>query len=234
MKSYSKNIIKPFKINYSQLIDDLKKFSFTRSIQHQIISQLNLSGKTIDIGGGETSSYRNFLNQCDYESLNINNIREPTYIVNPDTKTYPINSNTYDYCLCLNLLEHVYDWSIILSESFRILKQDGKILVMVPFFYPIHPDPDDYIRPTSSFLRNALHKYGFCCINIQPVSLGPLSTALFCLPRLSSIITLKYASVFLDLMYFKIFSRGNNNYKNIFPTFYFVTADKTSSVANIS
>ena len=226
MKSFSKNIIKPFQLNYGELANDLKRFSFTRSLQHQIISQLNLTGKIIDIGGGDKSSYKKFLSRCEYQSININNARNPTYIINLDTEIYPVDSDAFDYCICFNLLEHVYDWSIILSESFRMLKKDGKILVMVPFFYPIHPDPDDYIRPTSSFLFNTLHKYGFTSITIQPVCLGPFSTSLSCIPKPASLRVLKYLSVLLDLLYSKFFSSKNNNYTNLYPSFYFATATK--------
>lgn len=61
--------------------------------------------------------------------------------------------------LCLETLEHVKDPIRSLHESFRILKDDGIIVITSCFDFFIHSFPDDYWRFTPSAFRMLLNPF---------------------------------------------------------------------------
>ena len=55
--------------------------------------------------------------------------------------------------LCLSVLEHLEEPARAVKEMHRVLKPEGKILVSVPFMFPIHDAPGDYWRFTKFGLK---------------------------------------------------------------------------------
>jgi len=45
----------------------------------------------------------------------------------------PLTTNTFDFIIASDVLEHIYDTELIFSEIARILKPGGKILISVPY-----------------------------------------------------------------------------------------------------
>jgi 2-polyprenyl-3-methyl-5-hydroxy-6-metoxy-1,4-benzoquinol methylase len=45
----------------------------------------------------------------------------------------PIKNETYDFILCLDVIEHINDVRLILSEFNRLLKPRGKLLISTPY-----------------------------------------------------------------------------------------------------
>ncbi len=64
----------------------------------------------------------------------------------------PFEDESFDIVLCMVVMEHLEDPQSAIREMKRVLKPGGKILVSVPFLFPIHDSPGDYWRFT---------KYGF-------------------------------------------------------------------------
>lgn len=59
----------------------------------------------------------------------------------------------HDRILCLNVLEHVYDYDLAIANLHRALAPDGVLAVAVPFAFPLHDEPGDYWRFTEHALR---------------------------------------------------------------------------------
>lgn len=82
--------------------------------------------------------------------------------VNPDFghKTLDItkmnDKSKYDTIICLNVLEHVYDFQTAVDNLHRSLKKGGQLVVAVPFAFPLHDEPGDYWRFTEHALRKIL------------------------------------------------------------------------------
>jgi SAM-dependent methyltransferase len=76
-----------------------------------------------------------------------------------DGKHLPFNQNSFDLCLCFQMLEHVDDPSAIVDESYHVLKPDGTVFISVPSSWIIHGAPDDYWRWTKYGLRKQLSKF---------------------------------------------------------------------------
>lgn len=73
----------------------------------------------------------------------------------------PFADNTFDTVLCTNVLEHVENAELAVSEAFRVLRPGGHMLVSVPFLYPTHEAPYDFWRTTHHGLRSVLERHGF-------------------------------------------------------------------------
>lgn len=65
----------------------------------------------------------------------------------------------FDVVLCLNVLEHVYEFEKALARIYGALKPDGTAIISVPGFYPLHDEPFDYWRFTEHALRRFTDRY---------------------------------------------------------------------------
>lgn len=65
----------------------------------------------------------------------------------------------FDIILCLNVLEHVYDYQKAIKNMHAALKPKGIAIIAVPAFYPLHDEPHDYWRFTEHALRNMLQDF---------------------------------------------------------------------------
>lgn len=85
-------------------------------------------------------------------------------------KPLPIESGVADTIISLSVMEHLYNPQIMLSESYRILKPGGNIILQVPFQWWIHEEPYDYYRYTIHGLKYMFEEAGFTNIKVEPSS----------------------------------------------------------------
>jgi len=69
------------------------------------------------------------------------------------------DQNKYDVILCLNVLEHVYDFRTAVDNLYKAVKKGGTVVIFVPAFYPLHDEPYDYWRFTQHSLKKLLVKF---------------------------------------------------------------------------
>jgi len=67
--------------------------------------------------------------------------------------------NKYDIILCMNVLEHIYDYNKAIENIHNALKPNGTAIISVPVFYPFHDEPHDYWRFTEHSLKIILKKF---------------------------------------------------------------------------
>jgi len=170
------------KINKSKIIfrEILKGKTLSRTLQNIAFSQIQLSGKGIDLGSKtNNSSYYKFLIIEDKTEIIFTDLYPKTKDIlklNLE-KTFPIADNSQDFLLLTNVLEHLYDYETCLSESYRILKKSGRLIGTSPFLHKIHCDPDDFFRYSQSSLKRMFKAAGFKDITIKPLGFGPFSVA---------------------------------------------------------
>lgn len=71
----------------------------------------------------------------DFSRVAIENAKkflDKCWQVNLDIEDIPVNSNSYDAVICLEVLEHVFDVDHVLREIRRVLKPSGKAMLSVP------------------------------------------------------------------------------------------------------
>lgn len=74
-------------------------------------------------------------------------------IVDATTMNY---KNQFDIIMCLNVLEHVYEFQKAVNNIHAALKPGGTAVIAVPVFYPLHDEPGDYWRFTEHSLKKLL------------------------------------------------------------------------------
>lgn len=85
--------------------------------------------------------------------------------INPDfghkiiDATTMTTKNKYDVVLCMSVLEHVYEYQKAVDNIHRSLKKGGKLIVGMPFCFPLHDEPADYWRFTEHALRGILKDF---------------------------------------------------------------------------
>jgi SAM-dependent methyltransferase len=73
----------------------------------------------------------------------------------------PFREGSFDAALCTEVLEHVPDAQLLLSEIRRVLSPGGVAVITVPFVFHYHRDPEDYRRYSPDGLRRDLERAGF-------------------------------------------------------------------------
>lgn len=169
---------------YCRLFWRSENKSILRCLEYERFSRLGLTGQVLDFGGGSKSNYSEELTCWGdpeqgyiYESVNIDPITEPTYLLSDEGKI-PVEAESYDAVISLNTFEHVYGLHGAFSEIRRVLKPGGRLIFIVPFIFRVHGHPNDYMRGTPSFWDEFLDTQGFEKVEIEAMNWGPFSTAL--------------------------------------------------------
>jgi SAM-dependent methyltransferase len=89
----------------------------------------------------------------------------------------PEEDSRADFVLSTQVLEHVGDPKLYLSECRRVLKEGGRLILSTHGVWRYHPDPCDYWRWTSQGLKKTLSEAGFEVIRFRGI-MGPAATAL--------------------------------------------------------
>jgi len=158
------------------IMETLKGKTVWRILFNYNLKKIKVGNDILDIGAGnERSSYFRFLKLADdykITSIDITNERKPDIITNLE-EGIPMEANKFDYVMCFNLLEHIYNHQKVVNECQRVLKPNGTLLGTVPFIMHYHADPDDYYRYTHQALKKIFQKANFKEIKIKPLGYGP-------------------------------------------------------------
>ena len=150
--------------------------SMLRMLEYEKLATLNLSGRVLDMGGGQNARYLPLLPAgITVKSVNIDTKIAPTHLVQPG-QPLPLADDSFDAAICLNTLEHIYDALPVLRDLHRVVKPGGAVHVMVPFMFRIHGHPDDYFRATPSWWRESFARAGFRSLEFFPLVWGRRST----------------------------------------------------------
>jgi len=162
-------------------IETLKGKSLHRILMNYTLSKLKLSGLILDLGAGsKPASYHRFLNyDKDSRIIYADFHKKGSNIMELDLeKSFPIKENKYDYIICLNVLEHIYNYNNVIQESYRILKKGGTFIGSTPFLVNYHPAPNDYFRYTHQALTMLFKGNKFIYQEMIYLGFGPFSAGL--------------------------------------------------------
>lgn len=81
-----------------------------------------------------------------------------------------LDDGVADSIISLSVMEHLCEPQVFLNESYRILKDQGVMILQVPWQWHIHEAPHDYFRYTPYGLKYMFEKAGFVDIEIEPQS----------------------------------------------------------------
>ncbi|MBE1547963.1 SAM-dependent methyltransferase [Mycobacterium sp. OAS707] len=80
-----------------------------------------------------------------------------------------LNSDSFDVVVLSDVLEHISEPALLMSEIARILKPGGRLLLNVPFIYWIHEGPYDYYRYTRFALDRLARQAGLEVVDLVPL-----------------------------------------------------------------
>lgn len=146
--------------------------SLFRTRFYNALKGVELNGSVLDLGGSRKSGYHELFRGT--PAFTVVNIDEGYgYDLKFDVEQpFPVGDVSYDHVLCLNLLEHTYDYMHVLRESLRVMKPGGKIVSVTPFSIPLHPCPHDYYRFTGETLRRMFTDAGFQVESVEAMGYG--------------------------------------------------------------
>lgn len=82
----------------------------------------------------------------------------------------PITGEVADHVVSFEVMEHLAEPQVMLSEAFRILRPGGQVTLSVPFQWWVHEAPWDYYRYTRHGREYLLQKVGFADIMVTPTT----------------------------------------------------------------
>lgn len=145
--------------------------SLLRSLQNEIIRNIRLEGRHIDLGGGAKSAYHSSLDvNGTLESANIDVTLQPTHVLDL-REPLPFPDESFDGFISFNTFEHIYNDEFLVREAMRIIKRGGTFHILVPFIFRLHAKPIDFNRRTPYWWIQCLSGLGVncSCLRIEPL-----------------------------------------------------------------
>ncbi|MEK6807000.1 MAG: class I SAM-dependent methyltransferase [Pseudomonadota bacterium] len=144
------------------------------------IKNIPAGSVVIDVGCANKWPRSQIDSSCHYIGFDLYETATNWYHTKPDVfgdaSVIPFASNSMDVALLLDVLEHVPDTNRVLSEIHRALKKSGILIVKMPFLYPLHDEPRDYVRLTTHGFRCAAESLGYSVTSEHPQG-SPIVTA---------------------------------------------------------
>lgn len=110
---------------------------------HETIKQFSNNKKTLDLGCGNSPTIDFFPNR-----VGVDIIYGKGVDIIADAHNLPFPDEAFGQIICSEVLEHLSEPTIAVKEMARVLVEEGRLILTVPFIYPIHEAPHDYNRFT--------------------------------------------------------------------------------------
>ena len=128
-------------------------------------------GKVLDVGCGD-SPYQALLNSQNTAYTGIDIVDADTFdysnpaVIPFDGRHIPFGNNVFNGIICTEVLEHVEEYQLLISEMHRVLVNGGTAFITIPWSARYHYIPYDYFRYTPSSLKTMFS--GFSQVSIKP------------------------------------------------------------------
>lgn len=147
---------------------------------HVLLGKISGARTVLDIGCFNKWPLHFIEKSCCYIGLDYYETASQWYKTVPDiygdALDLPIASQSVDVVLLLDVLEHLADSDAAIKEISRVLAVEGQIIIRVPFLYPLHDEPRDFVRFTAHGLKGLMEKHGFSVTECKAVG-HPVETA---------------------------------------------------------
>ncbi|MFH1538501.1 MAG: methyltransferase domain-containing protein [bacterium] len=133
-----------------------------------------IKGRVVDLGCG-TAQYKEDILEIADEYIGVDWENSAHSSSNVDvfanlSGPLPFKDDFADTIVSFQVMEHLPEPGVFLSESRRILRTGGRLFLTVPFMWHVHEAPHDYFRYTRYGLEYLLEKAGFADIQITELT----------------------------------------------------------------
>jgi SAM-dependent methyltransferase len=126
----------------------------------------NSNAELLDIAPQDHKGAKPYFHQSRIETLDIDESSNATYIADIcEDNSNIIPSDSFDYVVCTEVLEHTLQPFDAVNEIGRILKKGGVALISVPFNFRIHGPLPDCWRFTEHGLRELFRDFEIIKLN---------------------------------------------------------------------
>jgi SAM-dependent methyltransferase len=137
-------------------------------------------GSVLDIGCADRWPEPRLAPACHYIALDYPATGRDLYGARPDifatASQLPLQDGSVGTVLLFEVVEHLSHPRLAFEEIARVLQPGGRLLLTMPFLYPIHDAPHDYQRLTVHGLARDITAAGLILDRVKP-SLGSAETA---------------------------------------------------------
>jgi len=114
---------------------------------------------SVGAGGGVNRLLAEYASENGFDVIefDIDSERDPD--IQGDICTYDFEGKTYDVVVFCEVLEHVHSPHLAVQNLYKILNEEGRLILTVPFMLPIHESPHDYYRYTRYGLEFLLRDF---------------------------------------------------------------------------
>ncbi|NPA44137.1 MAG: methyltransferase domain-containing protein [Chlorobi bacterium] len=118
-------------------------------------------GIVLDIGGRDRGAFKKPKNKVEkWIFADIEKKHKPDIVLDIANMNN-IETESINVINAIELFEHVEKINLGIKECYRVLKPNGKLIISVPFLFPVHADPYDFQRWTNTKWINELKNVGF-------------------------------------------------------------------------
>lgn len=144
-------------------------YRIQKFVEHVSKSYNYKNKKILDIGAGDLP-FKKYFSENSYFSQDIiqNKTNSINFIGDMNKGIPAIKKESFDYILCTQVLEHLYDPKESFKEFSRILKPKGYLFLTTHMVFDEHMEPNDYFRFTKYGLKTLGDMSGFNLSHISP------------------------------------------------------------------
>ena len=140
------------------------------------LGKVTKNKKVLDLGCGTNKYKKYFIQKNKFIGIDVKTsgreINQKTPDVFYDGKKLPFNDGNFDLIICTEVLEHVENFELVVSEIFRSLKRNGSAVITMPFITAEHEIPYDFRRFTSYGIKKEFENMGFMVKKFEKILFG--------------------------------------------------------------
>jgi len=140
-------------------------FKSRRKLIFELLKKIKYRNNVLDIGCGTGYNllyfkplFKNVIGMdISKNALLLSSKRRIKNLFLGDAKRISISNNSVDVVLSLDLIEHIKDDNIVISEIHRILRKNGTLILSVPAFNFLWSKHDDLLHHKRRYNKSQIH-----------------------------------------------------------------------------
>jgi len=138
------------------------------------IKKISIEGDSIDLGATKSpNNITNFFLKNSGQIIYFDKYKNDKDVMQIDLEKYPnFIEKQFKNVFLMNVLEHIKEYKNCLRNVHSLLGKNSNFYGTTPFFFRIHPSPNDYFRFTGQLIEENLIELGFKDVKVITLGTG--------------------------------------------------------------